>query len=134
MITIFVVRALFNFSALLQYHIVLLPYFVFWQYAVYKIYSFYVWYNYFNFPETSRNNHERKIPIKCENYKLTKNQIFLWLCTNQKLLFFFFCTMIYNLVKSKTWHFISFFIVTKEISVSWRYVVNINLGILHAPK
>jgi hypothetical protein len=36
----------------------------------------FVEYNYFNFPETSRNNHERKIPIKCENYQLGKNQIF----------------------------------------------------------
>ena len=50
----------------------------------------FVWYNYFNFPETSCNNHERKIPIKCENYELSKkSNIFSDYASNQNLRFLY---------------------------------------------
>ena len=46
-------------------------------------------YNYFNFPETSCNNHERKTPIKCENYELgKKSNIFFDYASNQNLRLF----------------------------------------------
>ena len=97
MLTIFIMYVLlllFMFLyVLLQYCIVLLSYILYFgnmqcTHIQYTTPSF-VWYNYFNFPETSCNNHERKIPIKCENCQLGKKSNFSLITHESKLRFMY---------------------------------------------
>ena len=118
MLTIFIMYVLlllFMFLyVLLQYCIVLLSYILYFgnmqcTHIQYTTPSF-VWYNYFNFPETSCNNHERKIPIKCENYELgKKSNIFFDYASNQNLRF------LYSTLKSATYFMSMIFVINENI-------------------
>ena len=132
MLTIFIMYVLlllFMFLyVLLQYCIVLLSYILYFgnmqcTHIQYTTPSF-VWYNYFNFPETSCNNHERKIPIKCENCQLGKKSNFS-LITHESKLRFMYSTFWNDSGFCITWNMASLLYTKNEnlyiLSIYWIY-------------